>query len=88
MPKLATLKILRGAFEQRQVSPSRERTDFRQMFTVDLKNWCLNVQIGFYPSRTGNFAVISTWLLRTRIISDFHNHSRKQRSRICRERET
>ena len=68
VPKKATLKILRRSFEQRQVSPGRERIYFRQMFTVELDNWCPNVQIGFHLSRTGDFALISTWLVRTRIV--------------------
>ena len=68
VPKSVILKILRGAFEQQQVSPGRERIYFRQMFTVDLKNWFPNVQIGFHLSRTGDFVTISTWLLRTQIL--------------------
>ena len=61
-------KNLRRSFEQRQVSPGRERMHFRQMFTVDLKKWCPNIQIGFHLSWTRDHVVISTWLLRTRII--------------------
>ena len=80
--KSVILKILRRAFEQPQVSPGRERIYFRQMFTVDPKNWCPNVQIRFHLSRTGDFAVISTWLLRPELFSDCHSHSRKPRGRI------
>ena len=60
VPKSVILKILRRSFEQRQVSPGRERIYFRQMFTVDLKNWCPNVQIRFGLSRTEDFVTIST----------------------------
>ena len=60
VPKSVTLKILRSAFEHRQVSPGRERIYLRQMFTVDQKKCCPNVQIGFGLSRTGDFVTIST----------------------------
>ena len=69
VPKSVILQILRRLFEQRQDSPGRERIYFRQMFTVDLKNWCPNVQIGFHLFPAG------------RLCRDFHlvtenqNHS-------------
>ena len=68
VPKSVILKILRRAFEHPQVSPGRERIYFRQVVTVDQENKCPNVQIGFSLSRMGDFAMISTWLIRTRII--------------------
>ena len=68
VPKSVILKDLRRGFEQQQVSLGRERKNFRQMFTVDLKNWCSNVQIGFHLFRLGDFAMICSWLFRTRII--------------------
>ena len=61
VPKSVILKILRRAFEQRQVSPVWERIYFRRMFTVDQKKCFPNVQIGFGLSRTGDFVTISTW---------------------------
>ena len=57
LQKSVILKILRRSFEQ--VSPGRERIYFRQMFTVDQKNWCPNVQIGFRLSWSGETYIVT-----------------------------
>ena len=55
--KSATLKILRRSFEQRQVSPGRERIYFRQFFPVRERVWSFRYRKDSGLSGTGEILV-------------------------------